>query len=65
MSSIPDSVPDVRQGDTIEINAANISDWSYTDKGILRCGYTIRLLRGRMTAAERAELDSMAYYRLE
>ena len=57
VANLPDSIKDVKLGDTISIVKNNISDWMYLDKKILRGGYTIRLLRKRMTDIERKQFD--------
>ena len=58
VANLPESIKDVKLGDTISILKNNISDWMYLDKKILRGGYTIRLLRKRMTDTERKQFDS-------
>ncbi|MBL7699974.1 MAG: DUF2314 domain-containing protein [Chitinophagaceae bacterium] len=52
----PKSIPSIRIGDTIEVR--NITDWFYIDNGILRGGYTIRVLRDKMSAEERKTFDA-------
>jgi uncharacterized protein YegJ (DUF2314 family) len=48
----------VKVGDTVQISNDNISDWMYVDGIKLRGGYTIRLLRKRMTETERKQFDA-------
>ncbi|MCW3109150.1 MAG: hypothetical protein JWQ09_3656 [Segetibacter sp.] len=48
----------IKIGDTINVDNLLISDWMYLDKTKLRGGYTIRVLRNRMTAKERKAFDS-------
>ena len=57
VDNLPESTTDVKIGDKIKIDKKNISDWMYIDKGKLRGGYTIILLRNRMTDAERKQFD--------
>lgn len=52
-----ESVKDYVLGDTIKINKTLITDWMYLDKGRLRGGYSIRLLRQRMGENDRKALD--------
>ena len=54
----------LKLNDTIRINKKDISDWMYLDNDILRGGFTIKLLRLRMTASERAEFDSVRFYKM-
>ena len=57
VDNLPESTTEVSVGDTIQIVNSNISDWMYVDGQKLRGGYTIRLLRQRMTDAERNQFD--------
>jgi uncharacterized protein YegJ (DUF2314 family) len=47
---------------TVEFDPAYISDWMYVDHGKLVGGYTIRLLRERMTTEKRKTFDSSVPY---
>ena len=58
IDNLPESTTDVKIGDTIVIVNNNISDWMYVDNQKLRGGYTIRLLRKRMTEPERKQFDA-------
>jgi uncharacterized protein YegJ (DUF2314 family) len=58
VDNLPESTTDVKVGDTVQISNDNISDWMYVDGIKLRGGYTIRLLRKRMTEAERKQFDA-------
>ncbi|OXB16261.1 YegJ family protein [Flavobacterium reichenbachii] len=57
VDNLPEITQEVKQGDTIKINAAKVSDWMYLDKDELKGGYTIKLLRNRMSEDERIEFD--------
>ena len=56
VDNLPESTTDVKLGDTIQINN-NISDWMYVDNGKLKGGFTIRVLRNKMTPADRKQFD--------
>jgi uncharacterized protein YegJ (DUF2314 family) len=56
IDNAPTSIPNLKVGDAIEVH--NITDWMYIDNGVLRGGYTIRLLRDRMSAEERKAFDT-------
>ena len=58
VANLPESILDVKLGDTISILKNNISDWMYIDNKKLRGGYTIRLLRKRMTEYEKKQFDA-------
>lgn len=57
IDNLPTLVKNVKVGDTIQIANDNISDWMYIEDKKLRGGYTIRLLRNRMTEPERKKFD--------
>ena len=54
----------VKQGDRVKITLDNLSDWMYNDDGILRGGFTIKALRNRMSADEKAKFDSSFYLKI-
>ena len=58
VDNLPEFTKEVKQGDTIKIDASKVSDWMYLDNGELKGGYTIRLLRTRMSEEERIEFDN-------
>jgi uncharacterized protein YegJ (DUF2314 family) len=49
----------------IEFDFTYLSDWMYVEDGKLVGGFTIRLLRERMTPEERAKADAESSYRME
>lgn len=57
VNNLPEFTNEVKQGDTIKIDASRISDWMYLENSELRGGYTIRILRNRMTEEEKVEFD--------
>ncbi len=44
-------------GDTITVDKNRISDWMYFDKGIVKGGFTIKVLRDQMTEEEQKLYD--------
>ena len=58
IDNLPEKIKSIKLGDTIEINKKDISDWMYLKNSKLHGGYTIRLLRERMTENERKQFDS-------
>jgi len=58
VDNLPETTTDVKIGDTIQIVNDNISDWMYVDNQKLHGGFTIRLLRKRMTEPERKQFDA-------
>lgn len=57
VDNLPESTTDVELGDTIRIDKATISDWMFLEGQRLHGGYTIRLLRDRMSPDERKDFD--------
>lgn len=47
----------VEVGQEITVDTEKISDWMYVEDGKLRGGYTLRVLRNRMSPHERSEFD--------
>ncbi|MCR4030583.1 MULTISPECIES: YegJ family protein [Flavobacterium] len=57
LNNEPEYITEYKSGDKIEVDASKISDWMYLVNGKLHGGYTIRVLRDRMTEEERKQLD--------
>ncbi len=58
VGNLPEDISEIEVGDTIRIINETISDWMFLDSGRLKGGYTIRLLRARMSDNERQKFDS-------
>ena len=58
IDNLPEKIKSIKLGDTIEIDKKDISDWMYLKNSELHGGYTIRLLRERMTVDERKKFDA-------
>lgn len=54
----PEYITDYKIGDTINVDSKNISDWMYIENGKLFGGYTIKVLRNRMSESERKQFDA-------
>ncbi|MFH6997300.1 YegJ family protein [Flavobacterium sp. FlaQc-57] len=54
----PEYITDYKIGDTINVDNKNISDWMYIENGKLFGGYTIKVLRNRMSESERKQFDA-------
>jgi uncharacterized protein YegJ (DUF2314 family) len=65
VDNLPELKTNVKFGDKIKLDKKNISDWMYSDKGILRGGYTIKLIRGRMTKEEQGKFDANFPFKIE
>ena len=53
----PEYIKEYKAGDKIDIDASKISDWMYLINGKLYGGYTIRVLRDRMSEEEKKQFD--------
>lgn len=54
----PEYITEHKIGDKVNVDSKNISDWMYIDNGKLFGGYTIKVLRNRMSDAEKKQFDS-------
>jgi uncharacterized protein YegJ (DUF2314 family) len=61
----PDAVSNVKIGDQATVDPESISDWMFVDNGKLVGGYTLRVLRDAMPAAEREEFDKSVPFKIE
>jgi len=57
ISNVPIYDKKVKLGDTITIDNEKISDWLYYENGIVRGGYTIRVIRESLPKDEREIFD--------
>lgn len=57
INNVPEQTKEVDIGDTILIDNSRISDWMFVEAGKLHGGYTVRLLRNRMTEEEKNAFD--------
>ena len=53
----PVSLHNVKIGDKVTIEPPRVADWSYVDGGKLVGGYTLRVLRARLSPEQRREYD--------
>ena len=57
VANTPEYTSIVKIGQKIEWDTSRIADWNYTSNDTLIGGYSIRLLRDRMSKEERVEFD--------
>jgi uncharacterized protein YegJ (DUF2314 family) len=58
LNNEPEYVIEYKIGDKVEVDDREISDWMYIENGKLFGGYSIKLLRDRMTESERKQFDA-------
>lgn len=61
----PEMTQVVSYGDTVIVKKDEITDWMYLSNNILKGGYTIRVVRSKMTNKERMEMDKDLGYKIE
>jgi uncharacterized protein YegJ (DUF2314 family) len=61
----PELVKTVKDGDRIKVEKEKVEDWMYVEKNKLVGGYTVRLLRDRLSPAERKALDDSLPFKIE
>lgn len=54
----PVDVKQIKLGDSIKISIADMSDWMYIDKKVVKGGYTIKVLRKHMSDEEKKQMDA-------
>jgi uncharacterized protein YegJ (DUF2314 family) len=54
----PVYVEGLKFGDAVTIDKSDVTDWMYVDNGKLVGGYTLRVMRGRLSPQEREEFDA-------
>ena len=59
----PETIPNLEFKQPITVARKNVSDWMYIQDGKLFGGYTTRLLRSRLTDAERKAQDQQVPYK--
>lgn len=57
------NLPSLKFMQRVEFEPSYISDWMYIEDGYLVGGYTIRVIRERMTPEERREHDAKSPYK--
>jgi uncharacterized protein YegJ (DUF2314 family) len=57
LANEPVNVSGLHLGDRVTVESADISDWMIVDDGRLLGGFTIHVLRSRLTEEERREFD--------
>lgn len=55
----------VKFGDRVTIDPKTISDWMYLDKGVLRGGYTIRVMKNNLSDDEKKAFDQEVGFIIE
>jgi uncharacterized protein YegJ (DUF2314 family) len=65
VGNIPEYTIEVEAGEEVRVDPEKISDWMYVDNGVLRGGFTLRVLRSRMSPQEREQFDSEIGFGIE
>ncbi|MEP6806576.1 MAG: DUF2314 domain-containing protein [Flavobacterium sp.] len=54
----PEYITEYKIGDKVNVDSKNISDWMYIENGKLYGGYTIKVLRNKMSEDEKKQFDA-------
>jgi uncharacterized protein YegJ (DUF2314 family) len=65
VDNLPNTTTQVKLGERIKLNKNDITDWMYSDNGTLSGGYTIKLIRNRMTEDERKKFDKEFPFKID
>ncbi|WP_086594464.1 DUF2314 domain-containing protein [Hymenobacter crusticola] len=65
VDNVPEFTKQVKEGQKVKVDTSLVTDWNYTRGKKLIGGYTIKLLRERMTPAERTEFDESTGWEIE
>ena len=65
LANEPGRVKSVKIGQKVSAPPDEISDWMFVENGKLVGGYTLRVLRDTLGAAEKAEFDKSVPFRIE
>jgi len=61
----PGDITGVKFGQRVTVPAGEISDWMYVDNGVLKGGFSVRLMRDRLQPEERPEFERQMGFRIE
>jgi len=65
VNNTPNATTEVNFGDTVLVDTKNMSDWMYLSDGVLKGGYTIRVLRNQLSAKEKKDFDENVGFIIE
>ncbi len=65
IGNVPMHTKEVQFDAIVEVDKHEISDWMYFENNVVRGGYTLRLLRSRMTDEEQRAFDKESGYIFE
>ena len=65
IDNVPKLTTQVKLGQRVKLNRDSITDWMYAENGVLRGGFTIRVIRRRMNDQEKRQFDSSFRLRIE
>lgn len=58
LGSAPNKIKSVKEGDTLRVQISQLSDWMYAIGDVVFGGFSVNLLRARMSAKERKNHDA-------
>jgi uncharacterized protein YegJ (DUF2314 family) len=61
----PALVKTIKEGEKVKVEKARVEDWMYIENKKLVGGYTVRVLRNRLTPEERKALDDSVPFKID
>lgn len=61
----PGSITGIKYGSRVTVPAREISDWMYVERGVLRGGFSVRLMRDRLQPDERPAFERELGFRID
>ena len=58
IANTPEYINEIKLGDTVLVAKNEISDWMFLENNILKGGYTIRVIRDKMSQVEKKQFDN-------
>jgi uncharacterized protein YegJ (DUF2314 family) len=65
VDNLPELTTKVNLDEKVGFDKESVTDWMYSDKGILRGGYTIKVIRNQMTKEDRERFDADFPFKIE
>ncbi len=65
IDNVPNRLTNIKFGQKVQIHKKDISDWKFVENGKLVGGYTIRVIRDKLSEEQRKKLDSQLDFIIE
>lgn len=65
LANVPTSMKSFKQNDKIVAEPANVADWMWVENGKLVGGYTVRVIRSKLSKKDRLKFDKDLGYKID